>query len=331
MSSALDTSGEAIRWRNLPPLPKALAGHFTGVCNGDLLVAGGSYFDTPPWDGGKKQWVDTVYVLPNGGAEWRLVGRLPNPVASGAAVSTPLGMICIAGQTPDGYSAQCLRLQWLNGDLKISYLPELPQAVSMLSAACDGEQVYVAGGQASPSATSASNSFFELSLADGAQQWRSLPDLPLSGRVLPVLVCVGEQVYLMSGAALTGTPGGPVSRSFLTDVHVYSKSTGWKASAPLPQAVQAAAGIFWKGRVLVIGGNDGSLADREFELRERHPGFSRTVFAYDQSIGRWTQAGSMPISLVTSAAVALGEEFVIAGGEDRPAHRSAVVLAGRFS
>jgi hypothetical protein len=98
-------------WTELPPLPPApgraaqpgVAGPFVGVHAGALLVAGGANFpDAPPWEGGIKTYWDSLFVLvksASGAPAWvrdeRL--RLLRPLAYGAAVDTPAGLLCIGG------------------------------------------------------------------------------------------------------------------------------------------------------------------------------------------------------------------------------------------
>ncbi|MGH9630617.1 MAG: hypothetical protein ACRD7E_20080, partial [Bryobacteraceae bacterium] len=65
---------EIFRWERLPDLPSAISGQFAGVSGGclsrnsrttdscALIVAGGSYFPVPLLEGGRKVWVDTVFV-----------------------------------------------------------------------------------------------------------------------------------------------------------------------------------------------------------------------------------------------------------------------------
>jgi N-acetylneuraminic acid mutarotase len=81
--------------------------------------------------------------------------------------------------------------------------------------------------------------------------------------------------------------------------------------------------------VVVFSGDDGELAPRVQELGHRHPGFSREILTYDPRTDRWSRAGSLPVSLVTTNAVRWNDRWVIPGGEDRPGHRSATVLASR--
>lgn len=319
-----------VTWRELPSLPQSLGGQFVGVVAGELVVAGGSFFDTPPWAGGKKQFADTVYRLRRGAAAWETAGRLPEPLAAGTAVTTPDGLLCLGGQGAAGHSRRCVRLRLRDGVAVFDELPELPESAAMLAGALSGNTVYVTGGQPTPTATAALATWWALPLDAPEPAWRSLPPAPGPGRIYPVVAAVGEDVYVASGATLTGSLGPPLGRRFLDDVWRFRPGSGWSAVRPLPHAVQAGVGLAWKGELVVFGGNDGSLADREWEVRERHPGFRREVYRFDAAANQWREIGRMPHSLVTTGVVASDDEFVIAGGEDRPAHRSARVFAGRL-
>jgi N-acetylneuraminic acid mutarotase len=215
-----------------------------------------------------------------------------------------------------------------DGQLMTTLYPDLPATLSMHAVACSGDIVYVAGGQTTTQSTSALRTFLSLRLGDSA--WRKLPDLPDAARILPVLIASGSDVFLMSGAELTGEPGPPAGRRFLADAYRYSKQSGWQRLAPPPRPVQAAPGLEWNGKLLIFGGNDGAYALREFEVREHHPGFSKDVLAYNIDANQWSVAGQLPVSLATTAVALRQGEFVIPGGEDRPSHRSASVLAGRL-
>ena len=330
LTSALpDLAATNIQWRNLRDLPKAVGGQFAGMAGDELLVAGGSCFDTPPWSGGVKQRVGTVYALGKGAERWRLVGNLPQPIASGAAVSTPRGLLCIGGQLKEASSRQCVMLNVRDGKLVTERYPDLPATTSNHAAACFEDTVYVAGGQTTAQSTSAFRSFMKLRL--GGSAWEQLADLPETGRILPVLIASEAGVFLISGAELTGDPGPPAGRRFLADAYRYRVQSGWKQLAAPPRAVQAAPALSWKNSLLIFGGNDGTYAAREFEVRDHHPGFSKDVLQYDIPSKHWSVTGRLPASLATTAVALRDGEFVIPGGEDRPAHRSATVLAGHFT
>jgi N-acetylneuraminate epimerase len=318
---------DAFEWHNLPELPHALGGQFVGAIDDHLVVAGGSYFFTPPWSGGTKQWVDTIYVLGHNDTHWQLAGHFPSPLGYGVAISTPQGMLCIGGQTPSGNSRQTLRLRRQGNRITIDHLADLPEAAANMAGALAGDTVYIAGGQSTPTSTAALNNFWALSLSAPQARWSSLPAWQGPPRIFPVMVASGSSVYLMSGADLTGTLGPPLGRKFLADAYRYSPGNGWQSIANLSRPTAGGLGAFVGGKILVLGGNDGSLADHEYEIRDRHPGFSKTMYGFDPETQRWSIVGQMPYALVTTGLAIWDHQLVIAGGEDRPSHRSAHVMA----
>lgn len=322
--------GPAIEWRNLPDLPHALGGQFVGVIDDHLVVAGGSYFIVPPWDGGKKQWVDTIYTLGRNDRQWRLAGHLPSPLGYGVAISTPQGMLCIGGQTPSNNSKQTLRLRLEGDQVVLDRWADLPETASNMTGTLAGDTVYVAGGQSTPASTSALHTFWALPLAKAHEPWRALPAWPGPPRIFPVTVASGSSVCVVSGSDLTGTLGPPLGRKFLTDAYCYAPDSGWRKIPDLPHPTAGGLGAEAQGRLLVFGGNDGTLADHEYEVREKHPGFSKAVYSFDPRTEQWRIVGTIPYSLVTTGMVRWGDEWVIAGGEDHPAHRSSRVIAGRL-
>jgi N-acetylneuraminic acid mutarotase len=101
--------------------------------------------------------------------------------------------------------------------------------------------------------------------------------------------------------------------------------------ADIPQPTVAGVGAVANGKLLVFGGDDGSLYARQFELKDRHPGFSKITYQFDPRTRRWSRFGVMPYSLATTGLAIWNHQFVIAGGEVRPGHRSALVMAGHLS
>ena len=321
----------AFEWHSLPELPQLLGGQFVGVIGDHLVVAGGSYFITPPWNSGTKQWVDTIYALGRNEARWQLVGHLPSPLGYGAAISTHQGMLCIGGQTPSGNSQSTLLLRLRGNNIVIDRLAGLPETIANMAGALAGDTVCIAGGQSTPTSTAALHTFWYLSLSAPHARWTSLPPWPGPPRIFPVIAASGSSIYLISGADLTGTLGPPPGRKFLTDAFCYSPRNGWQNIASLPQPTGGGLGAVVEGMLLVFGGNDGSLAAREYEDKEHHPGFSKIIYQFDPTTRRWSIAGQMPYSLVTTGLAIWDDQVVIAGGEDRPRHRSAHVMAGHIS
>jgi N-acetylneuraminate epimerase len=319
-----------IQFRYLPPLPQAAAGQFVGAVGDTLVVAGGTWWTSPPAAGGRKIWMDTIHTLDRGAARWRDAGRLPSAVSYGGAVSTGKSIILAGGQTAESASPIALRLTLQDGRVRVSLLPNLPQPAANLAAAAANGRMYVVGGQRAPDAAEAAASVWSLDLAR-PDRWREEPRLPGEGRILPAAAACGNDLYVMGGAALYRASSGTVARRYLRDAFRFRPGAGWTRIADLPAPSVAAPAVCGPGRrPLLFGGDDGGMVGVSFPPGQRHPGFSKSVLAYDPVSDRWQPAGDMPDALVTTGAAMLAGAIVICGGEDRPGSRSAAVLELRF-
>jgi N-acetylneuraminic acid mutarotase len=317
------TGTPSLTWQQLPDLPQPLGGQMVGVHNGALLVAGGSYFETPPWDGGPKLWVDTVYALSAPNASWQTF-HLPGAFGYAGSVSTPEGVLLIGGGNSAANRREVLRLVWNGSTLQISLLPPLPVPLANAGAGYLGGKAYVVGGQESPTATAASAALYSFDPASAL--WRKEADLPGPARILPAVAVAGDHLYVCSGAQLSAGPDGKPARRYLQDAWRFSPASGWESLPAAPRPAVAATSWGTDAGFFVFGGDDGSLAAQP-DLRERHPGFPRDVLFFNPERRIWETISRMPAGLVTTGATLWHDRIVIAGGEDRPAHRSAEVFS----
>jgi SSS family transporter len=234
-------------------------------------------------------------------------------------------------------------LQWIDGRLATTRLPELPSPRAFPAATVAGESVFLAGGQASVGACEGLRTFWRLDLdvPPDERRWDVLPELPGPGRILPVLAVqhdgFRDVVLLAGGCALSGTAEGEVRRRYLTDAWVFIPADdagdgAWQQVAELPRPAAGAPVVsVGQSHVLILGGDDGEHFDRIEALGDGHPGFRTDVLAYHTFTDTWTTLGSVPVGLVTTPAVWWQGQIVVPGGEDRPGHRDASVLRGRFT
>ncbi len=327
MGAERQPAREILTWRALPDLPQAISGHFAGVSNGVLIVAGGAHFPVPLFEGGEKVWIDSVFVLEPGQREWRAGYKLDQPLAYGATITTDEGVICIGGRDENENCRTVFRLQWANGQIEQLSFPDLPRACAMLSAAILDETLYVAGGQDSPTATAALKNFWALDISKSGSKWETLEPWPGPSRILPVATVQDGAFYLISGCELLTGEDGEVSRRYLKDAYRFRPGRGWEKIADVPTPVAAAPSIaLGQSHIVVFGGDDGENAGRVWELKDKHPGFSRDILTYHTITNTWARRGRLPAGLVTTTAVRWRDNIVIPGGEDRPGHRSAKVL-----
>jgi N-acetylneuraminic acid mutarotase len=226
---------------------------------------------------------------------------------------------------------------WLQ---KADKLPPLPKPCAFMSGCVLDEVIYIAGGIETPAATGAMNTFWSLHLKILGAQWQELPPCPGKPRILSCMAAANGAVHLFSGAALSAGPDGKPVREWLNDAWRYtpprsgerqladgggrltSSSTGWEKLPDMPRVAVAApnpAPVI-DSTILIIGGDDGAKVS--FEPKSKHPGFPRSILAFDTQTQKWSEAGEVPFSLVTTNAVLWNSQIVIPGGEARPGVRS---------
>ncbi|MHA4844622.1 hypothetical protein ACX0G7_10680 [Flavitalea antarctica] len=338
-----------LAWDQLPPIPDStgFAGSFAGVSNGSLLVAGGANFpaNTRPWSGGTKTWYDNIFVLENPAGKWKLVGKLPRPMGYGVSLTWKDGVIILGGADKDNHYADCYFIRYVNDSIVTEQLPDLPDPNANASGVIINDVVYVAGGLASPPAKETLNVFWSLDLSKPAvhRSWNTLITWPGKTRMLSVAGAINDEFYLMSGVHLA-VPGDDTAahREYLKDAYAYTPGKGWRKIADLPYSTAAAPGPAVAGNefgLLVIGGDDGSRADSNSILKDKHPGFRTGVLGYSNNA--WSLVGDvltkkMPDpennpngstwAPVTTPLVTWDGNIIIPGGEVRPGVRTNRVL-----
>lgn len=326
-------SPPSFEWSTLAPLPDALgvAGAYSGVSKGALIVAGGANFpDGPPWAGHAKAWHNAGFISADGSSWERVDNALLSARGYGAAVTLRNEVICIGGADATRHYADVVALRSENGRLVRSTLPPLPTPLAYCAAAAIGDVIYVAGGTTSPTATAAEKRFLSINLADREPAWCELEPCPGPGRMLAVAASVDGAFYLASGASLAPDAAGKPVRTYLTDAYRYQPGGGWSRIADLPHSTAGAptpaAPVGDKG-FAIFGGDDGTKVS--FEPKDQHPGFNHAVIAYDRQANAWTTIGEMPLAQVTTALVLWHGGYVVPTGEVRPAVRTPQVSFAR--
>ena len=345
-----------IAWEQVAQVPDAVgfAGAYAGVSNGHLLVAGGANFPegTRPWSGGAKQWNDKVFVLAQKEGQWKEVGRLPRPMGYGVSLTWQDGVIMLGGADQANHYRDAYLLRYEDGGLITDRLPDLPAPNANACGALLDGVIYVAGGLSHPADTTAGHTFWSLDLKQPQAEWKweVLEGWPGPSRMLGVAGVVGDAFYLMSGVALHVPEGDSLARrTYLNDAYRYLPGSGWQRIADLPHAVAAAPSPGYTAdtdKLVVFGGDDGSLADRSNELRDKHPGFRKDILAYDASSDSWSAVGDVLTDKqpdpentpnastwapVTTPLVVWDGQVVLPMGEVRPGVRTNRVLMATVS
>lgn len=283
---ATEIEYESFQWNMISQLPPApgqqnqfgVAGPFSGVHNGALIVAGGANFpNRPPWEGGKKVWWDDVYVLEKTDeGEYRWITnenfKLPKPSAYGVSVNTADGIICIGGCDADKCHNNVFMLKWDAAAKKISTesMPSLPRPLAFMAGARVGNTIFVAGGQEKMKGGFATTNFFALDLSKKSDpasfKWQELEAWPGPARIANLAVAQSDGdndcFYMFSGRnQATGKP-----TKVLTDAYKYNPSTKqWTKLADITlgrqlRCIMAGTSIaFGTDQILVFGGDRGDI------------------------------------------------------------------------
>ncbi len=334
--SASSPAEDIIQWSKLPavPDPNGFAGPFAGISNGALIVAGGANFPAgKPWEGGKKKWYDTIYILPENASEWTIAGRLPHATGYGVSITIPDGVLCVGGDNSDGAFSDAFLMKRNGGRVSAHEYPSLPARRTNLAGALLKDKVYVMGGIEQSSATAARKECWVLDLKDLKSGWQSFEPYPGPARMLAAAASVGGSIYLCSGAELNAGADGKPVRTYLRDAYRYTPGSGWKRVADLPRAAVAApspAPAMEPGDFFLLGGDDGSLASRP--PGPDHPGFAKTILRYHAPTDTWTSfPNSTALPTVTAPAVPDGGRFIVPNGEIRPGVRTPEVAVLKFT
>lgn len=371
---------EFIEWSvysSLPPLTgheiqSGLAGAFSGVIENHLIVAGGANFpDALPWEGGTKTYWRDVYIQPlDGTNEWTILqGALPKSLGYGVSITLPEGILMIGGINAEGVYNDVLlmTLNRLDGTLHFEEWPSLPVSLANMTGARVDNHIYIAGGQEELESSSATDHFFRLDLRNRDAGWETLEPWPGPPRAYAVSAGQSDGFdnifYLFSGRDYG--PERPVE--VLSDGYAYNpRLNTWKIldrpEGPQFPVMAGSAVTSGENHIIFVGGDDGSLMNRQIELQRRleslrsdivgeevvsdtvetlnaqlldhlnnHPGFSRDVLYYHTITNTLTKAGDIPFQIpVTTNIIEAQGFFLIPSGEIRPGVRTPIILSGEF-
>jgi N-acetylneuraminic acid mutarotase len=250
------SAGQTLDWTQLPQLPPlpgsqyhpGLAGHFAGVHNDALIIAGGANFPDSEDDPVSYHWINNF--------------KLDKPKAYGCSVSTVHGVLCIAGRDDERTYPDVFLLSWNTEKQQLEQLslPPLPQPCSSSGAAVVADKVYVAAGTTGLGLETAARNFWSLDISnihDEELKWQQVLPWPGPSRACAIVTAqhngTDDCIYIMSGRRKNKE--GEIE--FLTDVYEftparyapekYDSKTGtytgntnpWQRHADVPRCVMA--------------------------------------------------------------------------------------------
>ena len=321
-------------------LQEGLAGSFFGKQGDWFILAGGANFPNgKPWEGGTKTFSKEIFVFSESNNQFQSLNvsnKLPFGVAEGAYVSTPKGLLCMGGQTPDGLSNKAMLLNYNGQDVSVEMFPDLPVAIKNATASIIDNRVYLLGGQTAEGQSG--TNFLLLDLSNLDKGWQSLPNFPIDVSAATMSAKQdGEEIslFVFGGRAL----GEGNITNFYSSVYKYKPSKDeWtikndirlSETTPihLSMAVSAPIGAT---HIALIGGDDGQvfhqverainrgdIASRD-SLWINHSGFNDKILLYNTVTDSWCELDNPRKNPVAVASVVSdGKQIYISGGEIRP-------------
>ncbi len=333
LTASAGASAQGVVTSLLPAVPDAhgFAGTFTGVVGHQLLAGGGANFPDGrlPWEGGKKVWHDTLYVLDLASPEagWKIMGRLPKANGYGVSLTAREGVLLIGGGDAKGHFQEVWLLALAaDGTPVFRPMPPLPVALAQMSGALLDRQIHLCGGIETPDATHASNSHWMLDLDQLEKGWQTQAALPAVGRILATAAVVDDAFYFMAGCSLAPDAAGKPTRTYLRDAWKFSHGQ-WSrvADLPLPLVASASPAPVAGRSLFMVSGDDGSQVG---QLPPKpHKGFSKNVLRYETGTDTWSSVGELTVPPpVTVAVTRWQDRFIFFNGEVSPGVRTPQVF-----
>lgn len=323
------------QWENTLLLPGCagmpenvgLAGAYSGIVEGKLLVLGGANFpDKYPWEGGIKTWWATLYSYDLDTEEWTVYDDfLDRPLAYGVSISLPEGLLCIGGCDHARCSDKVFLIKKEIDSFvidSVSY-PSLPVPLANAAGAICENCIYIAGGQESMVNERSTHHFYMLDLHHKEQGWQVMPGWDGPSLSYAVGVAQRGRFYLFSGRSYA--PDELMAE--YTEGYVFEPGTGkWnKMTGSFP--VMAGTAIpYGEDKILILGGVEEILP-----TSPKHPGFGRKLRVVSTDMNALVDLFdcSYPIPVTTNA-VSIGNQVFVVSGEIQPGIRTPLILKGTF-
>lgn len=351
----------AIDWEIGETLPNidnqkhiGVAGPITGIIANRLVVAAGANFPAAmPWDGGTKKYQKDVYLYDiNSKGELKYQGKhdFNDSLAYAANITLNDRIISVGGER-NGQATADVFVYHLENDKLIQedlLYPDLPLPLTNGALTHVNNSLYFVGGE---NADLVSNKIYALDLSNKDSKWEEFMELP---KALTHTILVHDDagaLYIIGGRKRNTNAKSDIYKD-VYKVDVKAKTI--QKVAELPEQLAAGTGVFYKGNILVFGGDNGStfhqveqliadinlstdedsrkqLIEQKNNMQRSHPGFGKKVWLLNLKAHTWQPASSIiGDSPVTTTALLYDDLIIIPSGENKAGVRTNQILTGRL-
>lgn len=295
-------------WERLAPLPVSNGGFFSGVIDGQIVVAGGT-----TWKDDVKIWLDQIWAYDPGRNQWRSTGRLPSAVAYPVSAHNGRTVWFASGSSGIRTDQGLWRMDAAGAPKRIA---KIDDAFVYAGGGIIGPTLYVVGGTDDQGKVDrATNRFRAIDLSTG--QTTRLADYPEASLITATAAVLGDRL-LVFGGARWDAPRATVQNH--GSAHVYSTaSKAWSALSPLPHPVRGLTAVALDSRRIYLAGG----------YRNDEVEFVADAYLFDVETQRYTPTTPLPYAGMVSL-VTVGDWLYCLGGEDRKRHRTDAVFRIRW-
>jgi len=315
-----------LRWDKSTSIPDSRGSYASGILNGQLIIAGGTY-----WEGTKGNWIKKIYTpvvhaFDPMKEQWHKLPDAPSPFAYAASIVINNKLFVMGGFTGQQINSNIYTLERLSGKYIWKHFGAMPANRLFAGTVAVGTSIYLLGGTEQfepydPSGTcctsrTAVRTLLTLDTAEAKPHWRSLAPFPGLPRWLFALQTDDESLW-MFGGAYQEKVSDPITR--IPEVWRYYLATDrWEQVGAVP-----AEAIEGSPLVPVRVGNSILLVS-----------YKKKVWAFDCKTHKWSETTPLPEEVFVDKFFLVDGLIVGAGGENRldgPRRRSDWTFIGHVN
>jgi len=320
LMTTLSAAAQILSWKEGKKLVLAKGGYASGIFEGKLLLAGGTY-----WKDDKKLWTDEVVAYDPGHDRWDALPSLPKALAYGASAADEEAFYFLGGAGPEQSERAGYRLKRQGGTFQWEEFTRLPMDRSYSRAAVlDGQLLLAGGSESSTDLSKASTALLGLSLRKPKATWKTLRPMPEEGRAVFAAASCNGKWYVFGGCLVESGDVRNLGSAYKYDPGADS----WTRLHDVPAPTRAWSASSADDRFIFLFGGYSSSQDPGGAAKSG--GFEQRVIRYDTKLDTYQDMAPLPFANADMNFHFLNGAFYGAGGEPLQKARAAWTFIGHL-